>query len=153
MMKIEKFLDLGAELETQVSFLYEKIAKLAEDEAMSKQLLKISREELNHANSLKMGKNYLKEAPDIFIGVSLDEEELNLGLQKCRELHDRLQQNLALLPSLKSILDLEKRFEKVHIGVSVSVSDNHLKQLFQALTKGDQNHVAMLTGMISNIER
>ncbi len=153
MMNIEKFLDLGTELETLVSSLYEEIAKLAGDEATSKQLIKISREELNHANSLKMGKNYLKEVPDIFTGVSIDEGELNSDLQKCKELHGQLLQHLAFLPSLKSILDLEKRFERVHLGASVFVSDNHLKQLFQALSQGDQNHIATLTGMISNIER
>ncbi|MCX6564969.1 MAG: hypothetical protein NTW38_00850 [Candidatus Aminicenantes bacterium] len=39
-MNIDKFLDLGAELESQLSSIYEKVAKLTLDEAISKKLLK-----------------------------------------------------------------------------------------------------------------
>jgi len=42
-MNIEKFLDLGTEIESQISLIYEKVAKLTVDEAVSEQLIKISR--------------------------------------------------------------------------------------------------------------
>ncbi len=149
-MEFEKFLTLGTEIETQISELYRKIATLTHDDAISKKLIKISHEELNHASTLKMGKNFLKEAPCIFLGVNFDEEELNLGLQECRELHDRLQKNFGLLPGLKWLLSLEKRFERIHIGASLVVSDAHLQRLFQALANGDQNHIKTLETLISS---
>jgi rubrerythrin len=151
-MEIEKFLSLGTDLEIQISGLYEKISTLTHDNAISKQLIKISREELTHASTLKMGKSYLKEAPDIFHGVNIDEKELNQGLKECRELYDQIKPNSAVLPFLKSTLNFEKRFEKIHLGVSVIVSDAHLKQLFQALASGDQNHIKALQEMISALE-
>jgi len=152
-MNIEKFLDLGAEVETQISAIYEKVASFAVDESAAKQLLKISREELNHANSLKMGKNYLKEAPDLFMSMNMSEAELKAGLAEIANIHSKLQGKALLLSALKWLLDLEKRFEKVHLGVSLSIADIRLKQLFQALSKGDQKHIAILTGMISGSEK
>jgi hypothetical protein len=47
---------------------------------------------------------------------------------------------------------MERRFEKIHLGASVFVSDAHLKQLFQALAGGDQNHIKTLQDMISATE-
>jgi rubrerythrin len=149
-MKTGKFLSLAYEIETQISGLYEKIATLTLDAPTSKTLIKIYHEELNHASAIKMAKNFLREAPDIFVGVDFDETELNRGLQECHELRDRVDENMAILPALKSLLDLEKRFEKIHVGASVIVSDDHLKQLFQALAKGDQNHIKTLEELISS---
>jgi hypothetical protein len=151
-MNIEKFLTLGAELETRLSAVYEEAAVLAVDEPTSKLLKKISGEELNHAASLRMGKNYLAQAPDIFVDSNLSEEEINSGISEIDLLHTRLRQGSLLLPALKSLLDLEKRFEKIHIGVSVLITDVHLKQLFQALAKGDQNHIAALSNLIAGSE-
>ena len=149
-MKIGKFLSLGYEIEAQISGLYEKIATMTLDVPTSKTLIKISHEELNHASTIKMGKNFLREAPDIFADVDFDETELNRGLQECHELSDRVDENLAVLSALKGLLSLEKRFEKIHVGASVIVSDARLKQLFQALAKGDQNHIKTLEKLISS---
>ena len=151
-MNIEKFLDLGAELESQISSIYEKIAMLTVDEAVSKQLIEISREELNHANALKMGKNYLKQAPELFLAVNMNEEELNAGLAELGILQTRLKETTLLLPALRWLLDLEKKFERVHIGASVLLADVHFKELFRALSKGDRNHVATLTQIISSFK-
>lgn len=151
-MDIERFLNLAAEIETQISEIYQKVATLAVDEATAKQLLKISHEEINHANSLKTGKCYLKQAPELFMSVNMSEDELNAGLADIASIQSKLQGKILLLPALKWLLDLEKRFEIVHIGASVLIADIQLKQLFQALSKGDQNHIAKLTGMISGSE-
>jgi rubrerythrin len=150
-MNIEKFLDLGAELEAKLSALYQKIAPLAVDEATTKQLIKISHEELNHANSLRTGKNYLQEAPDLFMSVNMNEAEIRAGLAEISEIHLRLQSQTLLLPALKWLLELEKKFERIHLGTSLSLADVRLKQLFQALSKGDQNHIATLNKMIAGI--
>jgi rubrerythrin len=149
-MEIEKFLNLGTEIETLIAGLYEKVSALTLDASTSKALMKISHEEINHASTIKMGKNFLREAPEIFVGVHAEEEELKQGLRECGELRERLDQNLAILPALKSLLSLEKRFERIHLGASLIVTDDHLKQLFQSLAKGDHNHVQALEALIAN---
>jgi rubrerythrin len=148
-MDINKFLTLAVQIETQISSVYEKVAKLAEDALVSTQLHKIAGDELNHAATLKMGLNYLHQAPELFVSVNMNEEALNKGLLDIASIQAQLDQKLLLLPALKWLLDLEKRFEKVHIGVSVSLADAHLIQLFKALAKGDQNHIATLTKLIN----
>jgi rubrerythrin len=150
-MEIAKFLTLGTDLENLIAGLYEKVAALTLDAPTSKALMKISREEINHASTIKMGNNFLREAPEVFVGVQVEEEELKQGLRECGELRDRLDQNLAILPALKSLLSLEKRFEKIHLGASIVVTDEHLKRLFQSLAKGDQNHIKTLEELIAAI--
>ena len=149
-MDIAKYLILGDELETLISRIYLKVAAITHNNLTSNALIKISHEELNHASTLKMGKNYLKEAPDIFHGVDIDEAELQQGLKDCKELYERIHPMSSVLSCLISLLDLEKRFEKIHLGASVIVSDAHLKRLFQALAGGDQNHFKVLQEMISD---
>ncbi|MCX6564970.1 MAG: hypothetical protein NTW38_00855 [Candidatus Aminicenantes bacterium] len=99
-----------------------------------------------------MGENYLKQAPDLFLAVNMNEEELNAGLAELGIFHTRLKETTLLLPALRWLLDLEKKFERVHIGTSVLLADVHLKELFQDLSKGDQHHIATLTLLISSSE-
>jgi hypothetical protein len=42
---------------------------------------------------------------------------------------------------------LENRFERIHLGISVKIGDPSLEKLFKVLAKGDQNHIAVLTGI------
>lgn len=151
-MDITKFMSLGAAIETDISAVYEKVSTLTADQEVSAQLKKISCEELNHAAALNMGKNYLAQAPDVFLGVNMEEDEMKQGLAELENLSRRLNQDILLLPALKWLLDLEKRFEKIHLGVSVSIGDEHLAQLFKSLTKGDQNHIATLDKIIEGVK-
>jgi rubrerythrin len=151
-MNIEKFMDISSELEDRISEVYEKTAALTNDESAAKTLRKISREELNHSNALKMGKRYLKEMPDLFLNTKMDEEEIRCGLEEILALEAKLAGNLLFLPGLKCLLSLETRFEHIHIGVSVVMADPSLKDLFQSLTNGDQNHIATLSSMIAKME-
>ena len=55
-MNIPHFLDLALELETEISKLYETIADRSGDRPIAARLKAIANEELNHANSLRRGK-------------------------------------------------------------------------------------------------
>jgi rubrerythrin len=148
-MDIARFLDMGTDLENRISRIYEKISSLTNDESLSKRLISLSREELNHANILRTGKNYLSEMPDLFLGVQLGDEEIQEGLEDAGALLSELDIGLSFPEGLKRILQLEKRFEQIHLGISVEIGEPSLKKLFQALTKGDQNHVRILSEIIA----
>jgi rubrerythrin len=150
-MDIERFLDLGTELELKISKIYEKMAGLTNDTSLSKRLMSLSGEEINHANTLRTGKNYLKEMPDLFVGVQLEDEEMRSGLDGSAALLSELDAGLGVSEGLKRLLELEKRFERVHLGISVEIGDPSLKKLFKALAIGDQNHIAVLTGIIATL--
>lgn len=44
--------------------------------------------------------------------------------------------------------EIEAQISGLYIGASIVISDAHLKQLFQALANGDQNHIKTLDEMI-----
>jgi rubrerythrin len=148
-LDIAKFLDFGAELEMRVSKVYEKLSGLAGDESLSKRLISLSREEINHANILRTGKNYLGEMPDLFVGVRLKDEEMQKGLKDAGALLAEFDTGLSFREGLNRILQLETEFERIHLGASVEVREPSLISLFQALTKGDQNHIRILLETIA----
>jgi rubrerythrin len=150
-MDIEKFLDLGTELELKISKIYEKLAGLTNDASLSKRLMSLSGEEINHANTLRTGKNHLKEMPDLFVGVQLGDEEIRSGLDGAGAVLSELDAGLGVSKGLKRLLELEKRFERIHLGISVKIGDPSLEKLFKTLAKGDQNHIAVLTGIIATL--
>lgn len=150
-MDIPKILDLAVELETEISKLYELVADLSGDPPIAARLKAIANEELNHANSLRRGKRYYEEYPDLFSGLTMDENEARAGVEEVKIFRESLSNaKPPLADSLKKLLDLEKRFERVHFGASVRISDLTLKRLFQGLTKGDQSHITVLKGLIES---
>ena len=148
-MEIATFLDLARELELKISELYRLASQSAIGGPLSSRLADISTEETNHANVLRVGKNYLIAAPDLFVGVSLNGGDIQDGLKQAETLSIELKEGLALREGLKRLLGLEKRFERIHLATSLELSDPSLKKLFSSLSTGDQNHIHLLTEMIS----
>ncbi len=151
-MEIKRFLDLGADLATQISDLYHKIATLTHDDSTAKKLIDISNKKLDNASALKMSKNFLKEAAKISLGAGICEEDLNGALYECWALNDRFKRNFDFLPSLIWLLSLENQLMKIYIEVSVSISDAQLMNLFHTLVKSDQNHIDTLYEIISVLQ-
>jgi hypothetical protein len=148
-MDIGEFMGLAQKLEDGLSGLYQLASEAASGGPLFPRLVGLSKDESNHASALRVGKNYLSAAPDLFIGVTLKDENLTDGLERAASLAAEFKAGLALREGLKRLLDLEKRFEKLHLGVSVEVADPSLKKLFQSLTKGDQEHIQILSEMIA----
>jgi rubrerythrin len=151
-MDIPRFLDLAVELEAQISELYEQIADLSCDPPIAARLKAIASEELNHANALRRGKRYYEGYPDLFAGLTMDENEAWMGVEEVKIFRALLSRTkVPLVDSIKRLLEFEKRFEKVHVGASVKTADPTLKKLFTGLTKGDQSHIAILKVLIESL--
>ena len=150
-MDIPKFLDLAVDLETQISKLYEFVADLSGDAPVAARLKAIAGEELNHANAIRRGKRYYEEYPDLFAGLTMDDNEAWTGVEEVKVFRAMLGRTKILVAdSLKRLLEFENRFEKIHMGVSVKITEPSLKKLFSTLTKGDQSHIAVLKGLIES---
>src|SRR4030042_3223628 len=150
-MDIPNFLDLAEALETQISLLYNTIAERSGDPPIAARLKALANEELNHANVLRSGKRYFKELPDLFTGIAIDENEAKVGLEEAKMLYASLSHGkIPLIDGLKKMLGLEKRFEKIHMGASVTITEPSLKKLLTTLTNGDQSHILVLQGLIES---
>ncbi len=151
-MEIEKFLDLGADLETKISDLYLKIATLTQDESTAKRLNDISRQKIDHASALKMSKDSPRETPNISLEVGIHEEGLKEVFYECRALKDRFKQNYDFLPSLIWLLGIENRFKRIYVEASTFISDPQLMKLFHTLAESGQAHVDTLYEIISVLQ-
>jgi rubrerythrin len=150
-MDVAHFIDTAAELEAEISKLYEALAKNSGDRPVASRLLKLADEEIQHVNLLRRGKNYYEEMPDLFTGLTMDPGDVEAGLNDLRAFHARLgKEKASLAGQLKRMLEFEKRFEKVHMGVSVNIKDATLRDLFSNLTKGDQSHILVLKALIDS---
>lgn len=151
-MDIPRFLDLASELELKISELYGTIANLSCDTPVAKRLRKLADEEIKHANILNIGKAYYKEMPDLFSGIEMDESEALKGLRDLRAYHAwPLQREYPLASQIKKMLEFEKRFERIHMGVLAEIKEPTLKKLFFDLTQGDQSHMQVLAGLVESI--
>jgi hypothetical protein len=98
-----------------------------------------------------MGRNYAAAMPDLFSRKEIDVGDAQRGFEDS-------QRDMISVPSgnnLKSLLeflgDMEKRFERLHLAVSVAIADDSLKSFFITLSKGDHNHIAILSEMIAGL--
>jgi rubrerythrin len=81
-MGIEDTFDLAIQLEEKMSECYKEIGILCQDESISKELTRLSSDERAHMNLLIIGKDYLKEAPDLFSLRSERITEMKTGFNK-----------------------------------------------------------------------
>jgi iron-sulfur cluster repair protein YtfE (RIC family) len=105
-------------------------------------------EEKNHAEILRSGKNYIKLIPDAFGRQIMTASEVKTGLLMARSLLQTIRQKPDLETQLKGLLELERRFEKVHLDTSVEIKDLSLKKLFQDLSQEDKTHIQKLEEII-----
>jgi len=89
--------------------------------------------------------------PDVFIGTRLDDEELWTEIEEAKRFHVLIVPGFNLLDGLEKMLELERRFERVHLDTSVKVTEPSLKKLFLDLMKGDQAHILVLTELINSL--
>lgn len=150
-MDISKFLDLAVNLETQISKLYETIAERSGDPPIAARLKTLANEEINHANVIRIGKKYYEEYPDLFSGITMDENEAGVGLEEAKRFHASLSHGkIPLIDGLKKMLEFEEKFERIHMEASVKITEPSLRKLFVNLMGGDQSHILVLKGLIES---
>jgi rubrerythrin len=151
-MKMSEFLDLGIRLEETISACYEGLCRLSSDQALSWRLKKIAQEEKNHAQILESGKKYARMVPAAFGKEMMTAAEIKTGLRLASGLLKKIQKKSDLQASLKTLLKLEKRFEKVHLDTSIEIRDESLKKLFLNLSQEDKTHTQSLEEIISALD-
>ena len=150
-MDIPKFLDLAVELELQISALYTALADLSNDPPVARRMNLPAKEELKHAAILRSGKQYYDAMPDLFVGIALEESELVNGVREIKSYILSLKKrNVLFVNNLKKLLELERKFERIHLGASVQVKDPTLKGLFINLSNGDNIHIGTLKVLIDS---
>jgi rubrerythrin len=128
------------------------MSQLTSDEALSKKLKRLAQDEREHMNIVRAGKNYVLEAPDLFGQETISEAELIEGINSAVTLtDDTISKRITLNEALKRLYELEKKFEQVHMNTITKVKDPSLKQLFDALTKGDKVHREELETIIAGL--
>lgn len=151
-MGVLRFFDLAVDLEVGISDLYKTIADHSGDEPTAARLRTLAKEEINHANAIRRGKRYIEEMPDEFSGPTMSAAELRKGIEEISAFQRALEKgSLQLSDQLRKMLDLEKRFEKIHMGALVTIKDPILKRLFVKLSKDDQSHMLILLGLIESL--
>ena len=63
-------------IEQKLFECYENLSRLSPNESLSRKLHQLAEDELEHMNSLKLGKNYAFNAPDLFDRKEITEAEL-----------------------------------------------------------------------------
>lgn len=151
-MAIDETFDLAIQLEEKMSECYKEIYKLCQDEAVSRELVRLSHDERAHADLLITGKNYLKEVPDIF-SLKLERlTELKTALRGVIKLIESvLEKNATLKQALNDAAELENLFEQFHLKTIAQVKDSSLKKLFKALSTDDKTHRERLINIIKGL--
>jgi len=153
-MEILDLMDLGIKLENMISALYGLAAQRAasSNPEIVTQLETLSREEIGHANALRLGRNFAAGMPDLFSEKHIDVSEIQRGLKETESLMDKFGSNQNLRFLLTGLLSLEKSFERLHMGQSVLIEDESLKSLFASLSKGDSAHISTVSAILSGLD-
>jgi len=153
-MAIEESFDLAIQLEEKMSECYKGISWLCQDESIAREFMRLSNDEIAHMNLLIMGKNYLKEAHDVFSLRRERIEELKIGLNKITGLIERVRdKKIALEEALNDAAELERLFEQFHLRAIAEVKDASLKKLFEALSVDDKTHRMRLINVMKRFYR
>jgi rubrerythrin len=149
-MKLNHLLNQGILLEETISACYEALARLSSDKTISWRLNRMALEEKNHANILRSGKSYIKMAPAAFGSEIMTIGEVKAGIGLAQDLLRMIRQTSNLEDGLKMLLDLERRFEKIHLDTAVEIRDASLKKLFHDLAQEDKTHTQALEEILSS---
>ena len=140
-MSVVMILNRAILLEQKFAECYEKMSEIVNDKDVSDQLKLLSQEEINHVNLLKTGLNFAKKEPDLFKDTTISSIEIDRGIKLLIRLKDSLQnKDIDVMDGIYKIYDLEMIFEDVHLNKIAEFEEPSMKQLFEALSKGDRSH-------------
>jgi rubrerythrin len=153
-MGLSDTFDLAIQLEEKMSECYKAMRKLCQEESISKELVRLSYDEIAHADLLRTGKNYLKEAPDIFSLRSERITEMKTALEKTFRLIETVRdKNTTFEDAINGAAELERLFEQFHLKAIAEVKDASLKRLFEALSTDDKVHTGRLINILTSSYR
>jgi rubrerythrin len=140
-MSIVFILNQAILLEQKFAECYQKMSEIVIDKSLTEQLKTLSQEEISHVNLLKTGMNFAQKEPDLFHEISISTIELDRGIKLLNGLAESLtNKDIDIAEAINKIYDLEMVFEEVHLNKVAEFEDPSMKQLFEALSKGDRAH-------------
>lgn len=140
-MTVFKTLNRAILIEQKFSECYYLLSRSAPEPALADDLKKLAQEETYHANLIRTGMNMVSKIPELVKETRLSWADIDRGLAMLNEIIQALKEQKSEFPTaLKKLYDLEMVFEEVHMNKVAEFDDPSLKQLFQALAEGDQDH-------------
>jgi rubrerythrin len=128
-------------LEEKFSECYDQMSQMASEELLSEELKMLAQEELGHAHLLKTGVNIATKEPDLYKEVKISTSEIDRGINLIDNLIDSIKnKKIQIMDAISNIYDLEMVFEQVHMNNVAEFEEPTLKDLFEALSKGDRAH-------------
>lgn len=139
-------------LEQKFAECYEKMSEIVFDKYVSDQLKNLSQEEISHATLLKTGLSFAEKESDLFRDTKISSIEIDRGIKLLINLKESLQnRNIDILQGIHKIYDLEMVFEDVHLNKIAEFEEPTMKQLFEALAKGDRSHRERLEKLVEKL--
>ncbi len=139
-------------LEQKFSECYEKMSEIVFDKYVSDELKILSKEEISHVNLLKTGLNFAKKEPDLFEDIKISSIEIDRGIKMLIRLKESLEsRDIDIMEAIHKIYDLEMIFEEVHLNKITEFEEPSMKDLFEALSKGDRSHRQRLEQLVDKL--
>jgi rubrerythrin len=139
-------------LEQKFAECYEKMSEIVFDKYISDELKILAQEEISHVNLLKTGLNFAKKEPELFQDTKISSMEIDRGIKMLIRLTESLQnKDIDIMDGIHRIYDLEMVFEEVHLNKIAEFEEPTMKQLFEALSKGDRSHRERLEQLVSKL--
>ena len=128
------------------------MSEIVFDKYVSDQLKILSQEEISHVNLIKTGLNFAKKDPTLFKETNISSMEIDRGIKMLIRLRESLEnRDIDIMQSLHKIYDLEMVFEEVHLNKIADFEEPSMKQLFEALSKGDRAHRQSLEKLVTKL--
>ena len=140
-METNEAFDTLVQLEKMISECYMEISQICNDESISKELVELSKEEIDHMNLLKWGKDYFNEAQNIFIFKVEKPAELSLVQDKIGELINDIQEKkTSLIEAINDVIVLERILGQLYLKRIAEAKNASLKRLFDSLSLSGNEH-------------
>jgi rubrerythrin len=140
-METNEAFDTFVQLEKMMSECYMEISKICNDESVSKELVELSKEEIDHMNLLKWGKDYLNESQNALVCKFERPAELSLVQDKIGTLINDIQEKkIGLMEAINDVTVLERIMGQLYLKRIAEVKNLSLKRLFDLLSLSGREH-------------
>ena len=147
-----KVLDLAIDLELKTSECYQKLSRLAASKPLKDELLRLSREELVHANLLKTGRKYESSEAGSLGRPFLPQERIEADLERIDRLIEAIDGGtIGFQDAVRQLYELEIEFEQIHLASLFEIKDPTLQKLFRALSAQDAGHRSRLEVIVRTL--
>jgi rubrerythrin len=151
-MDTHEAFNIYVKLEEMMSECYAEINKICDDKSISKELIELSKEETDHVNLLKWGKDYLNELQNTSVCKFERPAELSLMQEKIGQLINNIQEKkTGLVEAINDVIVLERIMEQFYLRRIAEVNKPSLKKLFDLLSISGREHIKSLMRIMQSL--